>query len=228
MEKQDLRMDRVADVINTGKGIDPVGDPTIISDVVHILESFDEMIECMLNEVETKRSSLGNIENCLFIGVYSGKFAAPDYVFKCWMDGAGIHYPITDFRSTIWHHIATPPFLLPIGKENIFDLIFSRKKILMCLDFDRWFELCQKDGVSIRWSSTKKAEQVKKELKKIHTPYILNNRMIQINFKGLEFLIGGGLLTRIFFNFCTPKSVLEMYLESNFEAGAENKKNCTE
>ena len=73
MKKQDVRMDRVIDVINTGRGIDPIGNPIRVSDDTHVLESFDEMIECMLNEVETKRASIGNIENCLFIGVYSGK-----------------------------------------------------------------------------------------------------------------------------------------------------------
>jgi len=211
MKSQDVRMNRVIQVINTGKGIDPIGDPIRIPDKIHLMDNFDEKIQELLTNATVKKFSLDIIDNCLYVGAYSNKFPYPEYAFELMMIGYGNLYPITDFRSTLSHPVAMPPFLLPLEKEEIFDLLFHRKQLLFCLDYNKWFESCKIEGVSVHWSTTKSAEKMKQNSKPIHRPYLYKNQMIEIDANHRQMFLGAGLLIRIFFNFCSPKTVLNMY-----------------
>jgi len=156
MIKQDLKGVRLTQVLNEGEGIDPIGDKIKIPDPVYPTTHFEEYIVQLLKDVDTENYSLGFIDSCLYIGAYSSKYPCPEIAFKLWMKGQGNKYFICDFRLILFQQVVIPPFILPLPKEQIFDLIFGRKLILFCLNFDEWMKLGEEFELHIEWVSRKK------------------------------------------------------------------------
>lgn len=208
MMKQDTKGLRLTHVINKGEGIDPVGDKIKIPDPVFPTEHFDEYIVQLLKEVDTVNYSLGCIDSCLYIGVYSSKYPCPSIAFESWMEGEGNNYPICDFRSILFQQVVISPFILPLPKEQIFDLIFGRKLILFCLNFDEWMKLGEEFELNIEWVSRKESSRINQKHNPIHRPFEFNNRIIQVRHGEHSFYLGGGQLTRIFYEFVYPSCIL--------------------
>ncbi|MGI5992134.1 MAG: hypothetical protein ACOX7Y_07630 [Methanosarcina sp.] len=207
MMKQDLKGSRLAHVLNEGEGVDPIGDRIKIPDPVFPTKHFKEHIIKLLNEVDTVNYSLDCIDSCLHICAYSSKYPCPQ-VFELLMKGQGNSYPICDFRSILFQPVVIPPFMLPLPKEQIFDLIFGRKLILFCLNFDEWMKLGEEFELNIEWVSRKKSSRINQKHHPIHRPFEFNNRIIQVSHGEHSFYLGGGQLTRIFYEFVYPSSIL--------------------
>lgn len=205
--RQDLKGSRLAHVLNKGEGIDPIGDKIKIPDPVFPTKHFNEHIIKLLNEVDTVSYSLNCIDSCLHISAYSSKYPCPQ-MFEFLMRGQGNSYPICDFRSILFQRVVIPPFMLPLPKEQIFDLIFGRKLILFCLNFDEWMKLGEEFELNIEWVSRKKSSRINQKHHPIHRPFEFNNRIIQVSHGEHSFYLGGGQLTRIFYEFVYPSCIL--------------------
>lgn len=126
------------------------------------------------------------------------------------MEGQGNNYPICDFRSILFQQVVIPPFILPLPKEQIFDLIFGRKLILFCLNFDEWMKLGEEFGLNIEWVTRKNSSRINQKLSSLHRLFEFDNRIIQVSYGEHSLYLGGGQLTRIFFEFMYPSCVLAL------------------
>lgn len=210
MMKQDLKGSRLAQVLNEGEGIDPIGDKIKIPDPVFPTSHFEEYVVQLLKEVDTVNHSLGCVDSCLYIGAYSSKYPCPLLAFKLWMEGQGNNYPICDFRSILFQQVVISPFILPLPKEQIFDLIFGRKLILFCLNFDEWMKLGEEFGLNIEWVTRKNSSRINQKLSSIHRLFEFDNRIIQVSYGERSLYVGGGQLFRIFYEFTYPSCVLAL------------------
>ena len=210
MMKQDLKGSRLAHVLNEGEGVDPIGDKIKIPDPVFPTEYFDEYIVQLLMKVDTVNYSLGCVDSCLYIGAYSSKYPCPSIAFKLCMEGQGNNYPICDFRSILFQQVVISPFILPLPKEQIFDLIFGRKLIFFCLNFDEWMKLGEEFGLNIEWVTRKNSSRINQKLSSLHRLFEFDNRIIQVSYGEHSLYLGGGQLTRIFFEFMYPSCVLAL------------------
>lgn len=201
MMKQDLRGERLTDIIKKGKGIDPVGNRLEIPDPIFPTKHFEEYIIKLLSEVDTVGYSLGCIDNCLHIGVYSSSHPDPKGIFKCLMESMNIKYPIYSFRTTLLNQVAFPPFILPMPEEQRFDLVFGRKLILLCLDLDEWMKLGKHFGLDLKWLDRSKSSEVIKKLKPLSDLIKHENRVIHISYGENELYFGGILLTQVYYEF---------------------------
>lgn len=210
MVKQDSRGSRLIQTITEGKGIDPLGDKIEIPEPIFPSKYFVKNVKDLLEGTNIENFSLGCVDDCLYIGVYSSKYPVPLDAFKYCMKGLGINYPIYNFRNTLLHQVTISPFILPLPKEQIFDLIFGRKLILFCLDFDKWMKLGEQFNLNIEWLGRKESSKITTGMLRLHRPFELGNKIIKVSYGNTGLYVGGGALARVFYEFMNPTCIHSM------------------
>lgn len=208
MAKQDLRMMQSIDIINNGRGLDPATNKNvIISDDVFTLEHFDHIVSSLLTKSEEKGWAIDIVDECLFIGVYSGKFPG-NKAFRGWLEPFKITYPRIDFRNSFFVPLSLPPFLLPFSEKDLMHLVSGDKRILMCLDYDKWFEIGKKFGLESRWLSRKETGKLLYSCRPFK-PFTYENKAIEFSIGEVSGNLYDGILGRIFYELVTPSSAIK-------------------
>ncbi len=210
MAKQDYESLQVMRGFYEGIKEFPSRKPTIFPDKGFQLEYYISEINKLFKESNEKGWAISIIEDCLYIGVYTEKYDPQESAFYYWVRNLGVRYPIVDFFSILSEPLALPPFLYPFLKNNIFDIIFRKKKIVFCLDLDKWIELGKNLGLTIYWLNRKKsAKEIQKSDSNVG-PFAYEHRCIAFENSGECAFLGGGMLARIHYGFVKPTSILKI------------------
>lgn len=212
----------VANVINTGKGVDPsTGINLSIAQNEIELDTFEDVVCDLLRKCSIKGYAISVIDECLLLGVYeTSKFSSR--AFDIWVNGVKIKTPIFDLRQSIFDPLGFPFFLHNFSANDIINIISGRKVVKMTIDVDVWLKPLTNEGFTYRWMSPK-------ETSRFHQTNRTHKMLAQIEGKGIvvskddySYYIGGGLFTRMFHMFSKPSSILE-YIKETYEHSIRHK-----
>lgn len=178
-------------------------------------EYYVDKINELLREANEKSWSIGIIEDCLYIGIYSKERELKDIAFYGWVRGLEVEYPIIDLMSILSEPLGLPPFLYPFSKENIIKMVLGEKKVFLCLDIDEWFKLGREKGLKIYWLNRKESTKEIQQSDSTNRPFTYEHRCIAFESKIGRLLLGGGMLAKIFYNFVNPSSILNILMDDS-------------
>lgn len=210
--RQDARMAHISQLLNSGRSTDPDTKQDIfIPDEPLPMDSWDEELASVIEKSKTSGWAISTTDECLFIGAYREKmrFAGP-YAFDVWFDGCGGKpgYPKMNLMSTMAIPLALPIFIRSLPIESIFDILFGRVVVHVALQIDVLIEICKKQGLDARWSSTKEAGRMRNNPQA--KPWIFENKMVMVGKGDNIGPISDGLFLRIFGHGITVASAAEI------------------
>ena len=218
MARQDSRSSKAMSLLNKGSGYDPGTEMDVrISEDTYVLHDYLEMISDLLGQCEEKGWAITVVDDCIMIGAYKAGFPA-SAAFGGWVRGMGIRYPIVEFRQTFRVPVTLPPFLLPLGKDELMKLTFGEKTIFLCIDFDRLMDMGTGMGMTACWLSPK--ETARLTTKKVG-PFVFDNRCLSFGLGKAQVHVGDGILARMLFEFVRPVSALGLIKHTLEEAAEE-------
>lgn len=207
--KQDIRNLSTISIINKSYGKDfDTGVNVIISEGKFELDHFNDQVLKLLKITDREFSSTDIIDNCLLVGIYPSELFGLNSL-KMWRTLKNINYPIINFRDSFSVPCATPPFLVGIGEKNVLDLLFLRKHLFLCLDFNEWFKLANGIGIEAKWLSRKQTTQLLQKRIIEQKPFTFKERAIEFSNGKEKMKLEEGILARIFFDLVSPLSALE-------------------
>lgn len=194
------------------------------------LQFYNNYINKGIQQVAEKGYFYGNVDYCLFIGIYGKKcnFPDPDLIFRlaCSADISDflntdikenpgrkediLLYSVYDIRNSFSIPLSIPLFRKDFPFDFIMDLIMGRAFIFLYFDFDIFFKILKELKINARWSTHKEFENIDSKIKK----YLIkkNSRVICLEFDEKIGYIGYSTLMRILFDGMTPLSSLAFFL----------------
>ena len=204
MARQQWRSAQALSSINTGEGVDiSTEEKLTIPDEEFIIESYDEIIFEMFNELSNEKSwSIRDIDNCLFLGLYSDPRMS-EGGFKGWMEGIGVDSPVWDYQNVFNIPLARPPFTLLFPSNLIKGLVTGEIILKMCLHVPFWIKKLNDKykEAEIGLETMKRSRKV--DFRPGHL-FKYNGKLIKFSTSEYDGYIGSGILSKILFDFYRP------------------------
>jgi len=209
MRRQKLRAERVTEIVNKDRGIDPGSEKQIriFTPAIKTQGYHEEFVK--LNRIlNTKIWAYTVVENCLHIGLYRDKGIAMagfaiEEILKIQTD----NFIIVDWLS-ITNNVSQPIFAKPFPPDFIVDVLTGRIKVVLGLNFDILMEVFNILGIETKWLSTK--ETAKAKQKAIgEEMVVINNRAISMNLPNLgrKMMLSGGVISKILYDNILPSNI---------------------
>ena len=217
MLRQVGRMSHVAEVMSKGDSVDPDTKQKIrIPEDYIFIASWDDELNHVLAESETKGWSISVIDECLFLGCYSDApmKMAGHVLFNTWFDSCGgtPTYPRSLLIDGMRHPLAMPVFNLNIPSERKFDVLFGRKQVCIGINVESLLDQCKKVGLQVRFATDKEASRF--DQMGSH-PYRHNGKAIFIGNGETEMALMDGIFLRAMFHGQRPIHLIKSILNNH-------------
>lgn len=220
MARQQWRSAAALSAINTGEGFDISTEQKLtIPDEEFIIESYDEIILEMFNELSDEKAwSIRDIDNCLFLGLYRDPRLS-EGGFQGWMEGIGVDSPVWNYQNVFSIPLARPPFTLLFPPNLIKGLVTGEIILKMCLHVPFWIE-----KLNANYHEAKIGlETIKRSRKADLKPgdlFKYNGQLIKFTTGGYDGYIGSGILSKILFDFYRPLDAMRPMITSPNKSNA--------
>ncbi len=211
--KQIVKGSAVTSFINTEKGKDAFSDEkrTVLTSPSEQRYYFGE-IERLMSNARQNKDGTGSVEDLIHILV-----TEPQYVPKMFNFENSSHLRIgsifvVDYERQIYSPITDPLFLKLMVKENIFDLLFERLKVIISIDVEKLIAFFNAGGLKTELLSRKESVQFKKGNPK-NRPFFLDERVISMKDEHLTLTLGDSFLIRLLFDNLMPSSLRQTYID---------------
>jgi len=217
--RQYERMDHVCDVLSKGKGMDPdTNTNIIITEESVMIDSWDNELNQILEESSSNGYAINIIDDCLFIGCYSGHpwVSGGHYVFNTWFDGSGdvLNCPREQLFNSMQQPLALPIFNLNIPDEFKFDLLFGRKQVCMGINIQFLISKCKNVGLEVKFATNKEATRMDQTGNR---PFRYNGKAIIIGNGINELFLMDGIFLRTMFHNEKPISIVQSLLNHEYK-----------
>lgn len=215
--RQQERAFRAIEVINNDKGNDPkTGEKVTVSTPKNITSVYSHEFEKLLEKLDSSKWAYNVIDRgCLHIGLYrdEGRLMAP-FLIKDILSKETKNYVIVDFMS-IAGNVSEPLFAKPISPEFMIDILVGDLKLIIGLNIDALIQVFIDIGFEVEFLSEKETMKLKQR-EKMKVMFIINKRAIQITNPGNKktMIIGGGIISKIFFDSIYPSNIAITLLET--------------
>lgn len=216
MHRQDIRANRVVEIIENEEGIDPFSEkPIKIFEADTKLEFFYDEITLLIHESKKKNWAYNVIDDCLHIGAYRnkwiniGKETIENIVYQ--ISGKKIH--AFSLLQNLVIEISMPLFLKPFENDAIRELLAGEVLVFMAIDFEKVIELFTKKGISARWLSRKETHKLKETDEYQTELLIIENRAICLYNDEISVELASGFLARIISDNLYPKVAIDLFSE---------------
>lgn len=172
---------------------------------------FDILID-LIEQTEEKGFATTHLNNIIYLGVFKTSNTFDYNIFNETVREITEKLVSTDYLQQIDIPLKEPLFFKPIGKEAIFDILFDRLKVIVCIDLDNLLDLFRKRGLKARWLSRKETHKYLDDTDN-HKPFTHKNRAIEINNGGNKIMLGDSFLIYLLLDNLTPSSFVERYLD---------------
>lgn len=221
--KQMHRAHKLIEFLKYEKGVDPFQDVEVkVNKEAYIIESYFEIVNNLLKELEKKNWAYTTIENdTISIGIYQNEFINMGEILLNSLNENmfGKPFPVVNYMQKLYTPISEPIYYQGFSKEHIFDLFFGRIRMFISINFDNFIALCNANGLRARYMSKKETMNIKKEKKA--TIFEWKSQGIIINEK---MMLGDGMIGRMLFDFVKPSSIIENLKLQIAELGIEIEK----
>ncbi|NOK02932.1 MULTISPECIES: hypothetical protein [Myxococcus] len=210
--KQAERLNRTQELIKTGAGHDARGDLVRLSEEVLEERLYESQLACLIERSRSSNWAIGIVEKCLYLGVYRGPFR-DGRAFDLWLREVELDGPVSDLRSALFVPLATPMYLFPTLAPHCDDIYSGHIRVLMCLSLSHFAALAETHEMKVSWVDPKNGT----DLNPGYVGHLLSNKegnVMTLAFDGSAGNVGTGVVSRMFYNFTTPTTILEM-LKSN-------------
>lgn len=214
MMRQAFRMGHVSEILATGRSEDPDTEQKIKipEDKVYIGD-WDDELQSVLYESDTKGWALEIIDDCLFIASYSKTCmgGAGHLVFNTWFDNSEgtPDCPRVSLIDCMKHPLAPPIFNRNMEDRHKLDILFGRKNVCIALSIPLFFKKLVECGINVREASNKEASEMDQ---KDSPPYRFGGRAYFLGVPGNEMMLFDGVLLRILFHSQRPIDTIESIL----------------
>lgn len=216
MSRQIDRASHVTELMSSGQSIDPDTSYTHqIPEKEVPIGSWSEDVNSLIKEAHGKGWSIGIVDDCLFLGVYSNPkvIQAAHIAFNAWFDscGATMQCPRGTLIDSIRMPLALPPFNQDLPHESMFDTLFGRLHVCIGVNIKALVMACIRNGIEVRSGTkreTSRAQQMKLE------PLIFENRSVFMKAQGREVQISQGIFLRMMFHSQRPISLIKAILDN--------------
>jgi hypothetical protein len=205
--RQTERLEQTQELINTGIGQDARGDRVRLSeDVMEECLYADRLAE-LIEQSQSSNWAIDVIDGCLFVGVYRGHFR-DGLAFQMWLKESDVDGPICDLRTTLFAPLGTPLYLIPPLFSHVEDIHGGNVRVLFCLSLSHFVSLFEEYGLKVGWLEPKESAEFNP--KASHQLLLRQGRVMTLNLGGFTSHVGIGILSRMFYNFMMPTTVVEM------------------
>ncbi|WP_175649961.1 hypothetical protein [Pseudomonas sp. Marseille-P9899] len=199
MARQTDRMGHIAEIFNDGVSEDPDSKKKIyIPSEARIISNWDEELNSILEQTDTKNYALEVVDECLYLGAYANEamLGAGHCAFNMWFDSLGGTYDCPRVRliDCMTHPLAPPIFSRLISDKHKFDILFGRKNICIGLNIPKFLEVLSRNGVNVREATNKEASKLDQQG---FPPFRLGGKAYQIKLGEKETPLMDGVLLRI-------------------------------
>lgn len=202
---------RASVFLNKEEGIDPFSEINIkVFGTAKPREYYFEYLLHLIEESKVDSSTYGEVEEVIYIGVYrEDKIVPSGFVFDYIVKKLYQNYIIVDYLSVVGLPLKEPLFFKPFGTEIIFNLMFGRLKLFLAINFDKFIELFNKNGIEAKWLTRKETHKLLEG--KRFKPFVYKNRAIEINVNGKSFVLGDSFVIYLLLDNITPSSLIDRY-----------------
>lgn len=223
MMRQANRMGHVAEVFNTGSSQDPDTEFKInIPEETLYIPDWDDELNSVLIQSDTRGWALEVIDDCLFIGSYSktAMRGAGHSMFNTWFDSSEgtSECPRARLIDCMQHPLALPIFNRAIADRHKLDILFGRKNVCIGLNIPELFKKLRSIGITVREATNKQAS----ELDKSGTPpYRFGGKAYFLGDGTSEMALMDGVLLRILFHSQRPIETIHTILNARTQNFSE-------
>lgn len=213
--RQYSRMGHVTEVLHKGQSVDPDTKKQITIPEEYIeMRSWDENLNCLIEDSESKGWAIDVIDDCLFVGCYSENpmKIGGHIIFRGWFNecGGDDECPFGRLIDSMMAPLALPVFNRFIPHEAKFDFLFGRKQLCMAVSIDDMLKKCEEVGMKYRIASNKESGR----MSQLGQPlYKYKNKPIIITKNDREMILGDGIFFRAMYHGQSPISVISSYLD---------------
>ncbi|MFT3828407.1 MAG: hypothetical protein QM691_01745 [Opitutaceae bacterium] len=222
MAKQADRMGNVAQILDTGRGKDPVlGMEVRIPDLPFEHDDWDSRLGAVIECSKERGWAIDVIDDTLFLGAYRGAMQnLGPAVFQSWFSNScsGKAFPILNLMQCMEVPLALPVFSRNLSTESIFDLLFGRCRVYVGINLDGLIKNIESLGVRARWASRKETGRLNKNGQAV----LFEHRAIVCENGKDNCVIGDGLLLRMAFHGLTPRSSADLIARTFSDHREEN------
>ncbi|MFC0263811.1 hypothetical protein [Fontibacter flavus] len=220
MNRQKERTEKIIEIINTDKGIDPTTNEPIVIKTPNIkTEGYHLALNKLYKDLSSNLYSYEVIEHCLHIGMYQneGRSMAP-FVIKHLLEKETENFILIDWL-TITNNVSQPLFLKPFPPEFIIEVLTGKVKIIMGLNLDKLIGLFNSLGLKTRWVNQKEANKMLKGMPRQEEIFIINKKRIMFTIPSLEIetFLSGGILSKIFYDNILPSNIARTFLTLKYD-----------
>lgn len=209
-KRQAKRAKAITSTIQTNQGIDPnTGDSVRINTIDEPPQQWtDQIFACYEQLSDTKKWAIGDIDGCVYWGVYSDQQLA--FSFSLWMMTMECQSPIYNLMDSHRMPSSRPLGATELPTELINKIFRGEVLIIICVDILKMIELANsiKPGFLSLASKRDSAEARKK-----YSPLEYEGRAVQTNSSEGKGWLGIGTIERIVFDQQAPGQLLAQYIK---------------
>lgn len=209
MQRQKIRAERVTEIVNNDKGIDPVSEqPIRISTPQIRTEGYHDQFIELLKNLDSKTWAYTVVENCLHIGMYRDEgILMAGFAIENILKEETDNFIIVDWLS-ITNNLSEPIFSKPFPADFIIDVLTGKIKIILGLNLDNLIELFNLLGLETKWLNKKETAKAKQNMGRKGI-VVINNKAISLNLHkyGGDVIMSGGIISKILYDNILPSNI---------------------
>jgi hypothetical protein len=238
MLKQRKRMDEIVRIVHTDEGTDIKLDKTIrlVGDELDA-KTYLEVINRAIENAKLEKFSAQLVDQCLIVLASSRKMTeilhilyhlksgesdctfynsnkqSHDIEIKKIYDLGDDPFVVDMFSRNMHSKSSTPFFVIPV--KEMFDVVFNRMKVVLCLDIEKFAEFCLSKGFKLELVSKKETEGLRKDLGRFTVPSYNGRALVIQTPRGKKITLLGGTFHRILVDLMRPAELLRAMKESD-------------
>ncbi|MCY1532518.1 hypothetical protein D9M68_677990 [compost metagenome] len=212
-------MGHVTEVMTKGRSLDPDTNQSVhIPEEYLYIQDWDDELNAILEESDSKGWALDVVDDCLFMGSYSkdAMLGAGHGIFNLWVDQfeGTPNCPRAQLLDSMKHPLAPPIFNWNISDGHKFDILFGRKNVCIALNVSALLKRLRKVGLKVREATNKEASMLDQQGV---PPYRHNGKAIFIGNEQQEMPLMDGILMRVLFHRQRPIETIQAILNNTPE-----------
>ncbi len=194
-------------------------------------ETYLDTVIKLLEAADKNEYAVDEVDDCLVVGVTNnqnkdsirlGEFDTRLFIYQLYIKPSLLKEPVPpssivetlkDIKLINWRDgfvsiILDPIAVRPIPDKYLMDLLWGRKTLNIFFNPERFIEICSLNGVQAEFTTLKDVNKMKSK-GEANGLVDFDGKFIKYKLSNLEYTLGDGTFHEMYFNWVTPKSIIE-------------------